>query len=290
MRYRNPYIFCFKFIIRLIIFCWHATLHRLEGKVALITGGASGIGECTAKLFSKHGAKVIVADVQDELGHSVVKSIDPSNSTYVHCDVTNEDHLRTTVDTAISTYGKLDIMFNSAGICDPPKSRITHNEKSDFERVLSINVTGVFLSMKHAARVMVPARRGSIISMSSASSGIAGAVSHAYTSSKHAVVGLTKNLAVELGEFGIRVNCLSPYAMATPLAKKFFRMEDGELERAMGEAANLKGTVLRVDDVTNGALFLASDESKYVSGHNLFIDGGLGITNSAVQTTKHVDC
>ncbi|XP_073066752.1 secoisolariciresinol dehydrogenase-like [Primulina eburnea] len=264
---------------------------RLEGKVALITGGASGIGACTAKLFSKHGAKVIVADVQDELGHSVVKSMDPSNSTYIHCDVTNEDHLRTAVDTAISTYRKLDIIFNSAGICDPLKSRITDNEKSDFERVLSINVTGVFLSMKHAARVMVPARRGSIISMSSMCSGIGGAAPHAYTSSKHAVVGLTKNLAVELGDFGIRVNCLSPYAMATPLAKKALRLEDEELERATGETGNLKGTILRVDDVANGALFLASDESKYVSGHNLFIDGGMAITNSAaMQILQNVDC
>ncbi|XP_073151925.1 secoisolariciresinol dehydrogenase-like [Henckelia pumila] len=262
---------------------------RLEGKVALITGGASGIGECTAKLFSKHGAKVIVADIQDELGQSVVKSIDLSNSTYIHCDVTNEDHLRTAVDTAISNYGKLDIMFNSAGVCDPPKSRITDNEKAEFERILSINTTGVFLSMKHAARVMVPARRGSIISMSSVCAGIGGIASHAYTSSKHAVVGLTKNLAVELGAFGIRVNCMSPYGLATPLSNKVLNLDDEGVERVMVAAANLKGCVLKVDDIANGALFLASDESKYVSGHNLFIDGGIVVTNSALHILKGVD-
>lgn len=108
-------------------------------------------------------------------------------------------------------------MFNNAGIVDPYKARIIDNEKTDFERVLNVNVTGVFLGMKHAARVMVPARAGSIISTTSVASNIGGVATHAYTCSKHAIVGLTKNLAVELGQFGIRVNCLSPYALATPI-------------------------------------------------------------------------
>ncbi|KAI3471779.1 hypothetical protein Pfo_028432 [Paulownia fortunei] len=222
-----------------------AVTRRLEGKVALITGGASGIGECTAKLFSKHGAKVAIADVQDELGHSVVKAIDPSNSTFIHCDVTNEDHVKNAVDKTVSTYGKLDII---------------------------INVTGVFLCMKHAARVMVP-ERGAIISTASLSSGIG--------------VGLTRNLAVELGQFGIRVNCLSPYALATPLATKFLGLDDEGLEHAMNSMANLKGTTLKADDVANAALFLASDDAKYVSGQNLFIDGGFGIVNSAIKLFKY---
>ncbi|XP_076932744.1 secoisolariciresinol dehydrogenase-like [Bidens hawaiensis] len=145
---------------------------RLEGKVALITGGASGIGECTAKLFAEHGAKVVIADVQDQLGQTVCESIGSSNSIYVHCDVTNEDHVKNAVDIAVETYGKLDIMFCNAGIVDPNKQRIVDNEKTDFERVLSVNVTGVFLSMKHAARVMVPARAGSIISTASISSNV----------------------------------------------------------------------------------------------------------------------
>ncbi|XP_076899804.1 secoisolariciresinol dehydrogenase-like [Bidens hawaiensis] len=260
---------------------------RLEGKVALITGGASGIGECTAKLFAEHGAKVVIADVQDQLGQTICESIGSSNAIYVHCDVTNEDHVKNAVDVAVETYGKLDIMFCNAGIVDPNKQRIIDNEKTDFERVLSVNVTGVFLSMKHAARVMVPARAGSIISTASISSNVAGAASHAYCCAKHAVAGLTKNLAVELGQFGIRVNCLSPYAMVTPLATSFVGLEAEALENAMNHLANLKGVTLRTDDVAKAALFLVSDEAKYISGHNLFIDGGFSIVNPSFNMFQY---
>ncbi|XP_057467290.1 secoisolariciresinol dehydrogenase-like [Actinidia eriantha] len=268
--------------------CLSATTRRLEGKVALITGGASGIGECTAKLFASHGAKVVIADIQDVLGHSVLKDIGPSNCTYVHCDVTNEDHIRNAVDKTVETYGKLDIMFNNAGIGGPNKARIIDNEKEDFERVLAINVTGVFLGMKHAARVMVPAKSGIIISTSSISSGMGGAASHAYCCAKHAVLGLTRNLAIELGQFGIRVNCLSPYALATPLAKEFVGLDDDQqLEMVMNMNANLKGVTLRTDDVANAALYLASDDAKYISGHNLVIDGGFSINNSAFKIFQY---
>lgn len=249
----------------------------MEGKVALITGASSGIGACSAKIFVQHGAKVVIADIQDELGHRVVETLGESNSIYVHCDVSNEDHVKDAVDKAISTYGKLDIMFNNAGFIDPGKPRIVDNLKSDFERVFAVNVIGGFLGMKHAARVMVPARSGCIISTSSLCSDRAGQASHAYTASKHAILGLTKNLAVELGQFGIRVNCLSPYGVATPFGRSSLGVEnDEEFENFLNSFANLKGVTLRTEDVANAALYLAGDEAKYVSGQNLFIDGALG--------------
>lgn len=180
-------------------------------------------------------------------------------------------------------------MFNNAGIADENKPRIIDNEKADFERVLSINVTGVFLGIKHAARVMIPARRGSIISTASVSSRVGAAASHAYCCSKHAVLGLTRNAAVELGQFGIRVNCLSPYALSTPLAKKFVGLDDEGLENLMNSLGNLKGVTLKAEDVANAALYLASDEGRYISGHNLFIDGGFTIYNPSFQMFQYPD-
>ncbi|XP_044491703.1 secoisolariciresinol dehydrogenase-like isoform X2 [Mangifera indica] len=266
-----------------------AITRRLEGKVAMITGGASGIGECTAKLFANHGAKVVIVDIQDQLGHSVVDAIGTSNSSYVHCDVTDESQIKNAIDQTVSTHGKLDIMFNNAGIIGEHKPRIIDSTKADFERVLRVNVTGVFLGIKHAARVMIPACSGSIISTASIASQIGGMASHAYCSSKHAVLGLTRNVAVELGQFGIRVNCLSPYAVATPMATKSFGLGDEEIENLMHSLGVLKGVKLKAEDVANAALYLASDEAKYVSGHNLFIDGAFSIVNGSFGKLQNPD-
>uniref|UniRef100_A0A0A0LGR0 Uncharacterized protein n=1 Tax=Cucumis sativus TaxID=3659 RepID=A0A0A0LGR0_CUCSA len=261
---------------------------RLEGKVAIITGGASGIGECTAKLFVHHGAKVVVADIQDDLGRALCANVlGSTNSLYVHCDVTDESQVQAAVAAAVETFGKLDIMMNNAGIADPSKPRIIDNDKHDFDRVLSINVTGVFLGIKHAAQAMIPVKTGSILSTASVASYIGGSASHAYTCSKHAVVGLTKNAAVELGQFGIRVNCLSPYVLATPLATEFVDLDGAEFEKYASSRANLKGVTLKAEDVANAALFLASDESRYVSGHNLFVDGGFSIVNPNIQIFQY---
>ncbi|OMO62393.1 Short-chain dehydrogenase/reductase SDR [Corchorus olitorius] len=253
---------------------------RLEGKVALITGAATGIGECIARHFCKHGAKVIIADIQDEAAHSVCEDLGSDFATFVHCDVAKESDVEMAVNTAISLHGKLDIMVNNAAIGDPPKPSIINNNLADFERVISVNLTGVFLGTKHAARVMIPAGKGSIISLGSVCSTIGGVASHAYTSSKHGIIGLTKNVAAELGRFGIRVNCLSPYFIATPLSMNFFNLES-EGDKQPGVYSNLKGVVLQQEDVAEAAVYLGSDESKYISGHNLALDGGFTTINPA---------
>ncbi|KAI3994430.1 hypothetical protein MKX01_012687 [Papaver californicum] len=136
---------------------------RSEGKVALITEGFSGIGECTAKLFSQHGVKFMIADIQDER-HSVCKDIGTGSASYIHCDVTDESQIQNAIDATVANYGKLDIMFKNVGIIDKPKPRILDKDQSYFEQVLKVNVTRTFLGIKHATRVMIPACQGSIIS------------------------------------------------------------------------------------------------------------------------------
>ncbi|KAF3437462.1 hypothetical protein FNV43_RR20215 [Rhamnella rubrinervis] len=242
---------------------------RLLGKVALVTGGASGIGESIVRLFHQHGAKVCLVDLQDNLGHHVCETLggDP-NTCYSSGDVTKEDDVRRAIDFTVGKYGTLDIMVNNAGMSGSPCNDIRNAELLEFEKVFDLNVKGVFLGMKHAARIMIPARKGTIISLSSVSSTTGGLGPHPYTASKHAVLGLTRNVAAELGLHGIRVNCVSPYAVATGLALAHLP-EDERTEDALvgfrafvGKHANLQGVELTVDDVANAVLFLASDESR----------------------------
>ncbi|XP_012847937.1 PREDICTED: secoisolariciresinol dehydrogenase-like [Erythranthe guttata] len=127
-----------------------AVAKRLEGKVALITGGAGRLGSATAKLFHEHGAKILIADVQDDLGRRICKTLSPQTASYIHCDITNESHVENAVEEAISKHGKLDIMFNNAGVMGPTNTDMLVETKSDFERVLNVNITGTFLGTKHA--------------------------------------------------------------------------------------------------------------------------------------------
>lgn len=266
------------------------TSNRLEGKVALVTGGATGIGESIARLFQRHGAKVVVADVQDELGQQVCESLGgDSHACYVHCDVTVEDDVKHAVDYAAGKFDTIDVLVNNAGITGEKVIDIRDVGFNEFKKTHDVNVNGTFLGMKHAARVMIPRGKGSIISLASVASVIGGLGPHAYTSSKHAVVGLTKSVATELGKHGIRVNCVSPYAVPTKLSMPHLpeseRTEDalqGFLS-FVGSNANLKGVDLMPDDVAEAVLFLASDESKYISALNLVIDGGFTSVNNLLK-------
>ncbi|KAK6163616.1 hypothetical protein DH2020_000480 [Rehmannia glutinosa] len=257
-----------------------AVARRLEGKVALITGGAGGLGSVAAKLFHEHGAKILIADVQDNQGRLICKNISSETASFIHCDVTNESHIQNAVEKAVSMHGKLDIMFNNAGIMDTMKSDILDYNLSDFEHVFRVNVAGAFLGTKHAARFMKRVRKGTIINMASVCSVIGGVGTHGYASSKHAVLGLTRNTAVELGHYGIRVNCVSPYAFPSSMSRGFLsREEDDPMDDI---ESNLEGVHLKAEDVAETVLYLASDESKYVSGHNLIVDGGFTVMNSAL--------
>ncbi|CAA2961536.1 Hypothetical predicted protein [Olea europaea subsp. europaea] len=257
-----------------------STTKRLEGKVAIITGGASGFGESTARTFARHGAKVVIADVQDDKGMSICEELgSPENFSYVHCDVTSENDVKNVVYFTMRKHGKLDIMFNNAGILGNLDSSIVDSDNENFKRVFDVNVFGAYLGSKHAARAMIPAKTGVILFTSSSASIVAGESPHSYEVSKHAVVGLMKNLCVELGQYGIRVNCVSPGAIATPLMTKALGVDKSIAEEILFASSNLKGMVPTVEDVAEAALYLSSDESKFVSGINLLIDGGYSTTN-----------
>lgn len=264
---------------------------RLLGKVALVTGGATGIGESIVRLFHKHGAKVCVVDIEDHLGQQLCQTLGDKTH-FIHGDVTIEDDISRAVDFSVNNFGTLDIMVNNAGMGGPPCPDIREFPLSTFEKVFDLNVKGTFIGMKHAARVMIPLKKGSIISLSSVASSIGGLGPHAYTGSKHAVLGLTKSVAAELGNHGIRVNCVSPYAVLTNLALAHLpedeRTDDAKasFQAFVGKNANLQGVDLLPEDVANAVLFLASDEARYVSGANLFVDGGFTCTNHLLRVFR----
>ncbi|KAF8390279.1 hypothetical protein HHK36_024804 [Tetracentron sinense] len=252
------------------------TSKRLQGKVVIITGGASGIGESTARLFADHGARVVViGDIQDELGESVASSIGLHRCRYIHCDVTDEEQVKSMVEQTVQDYGKLDVMFSNAGILSSCDQTILELSLSTCDRLFAVNVRGMATCVKHAARAMVDGGvKGCIVCTASIAATIGGDKHTDYIMSKHAVLGLVRSASRQLGEHGIRVNCVSPSAVPTPLMYKAYQMDAEGIEKAFKPLTSLKGEGLKVHNVSDAVLFLASDQSAFVTGHNLVVDGG----------------
>ena len=250
---------------------------RLEGKVAAITGAAGGFGAGAARRFVAEGARVVIGDIQDEAAQAVADELGDAGI-FVHCDVTVEDEVANLVDTAVSEFGRLDIMYNNAGVIGTV-GPIATTPADEWLRTLDIHLNGCFYGCKHASRVMIPRKTGSIVSMSS-TAGIQGGLGpHAYTAAKHGIVGLTKAVACELAQYGIRANCISPAGMATPMvAAMTGDPTDIEAAKAMlAQTSPLKGRPGTIEDVANAALWLASDESGYTTGLNLTTDAGITV-------------
>ena len=253
-------------------------MNRLAGKVAIVTGGASGIGRGTVELFVREGASVVIGDQQDDKGQRLAAELG-SKASYRHTDVGEERDIEALVAHALRTFGRLDCMFNNAGIVGVGGS-ITEIPVEGFDATMGVLVRSVFLGMKHAGRIMQAQKSGSIISTASVAGLITGSA-HIYSAAKAAVIHLTRSVAKELGESSVRVNCICPGGIATPIFGKALGLATQVADQtvdALKEGLARMQPIPRAGlplDIANAALWLASDESSFVNGHALVVDGGL---------------
>ncbi|KAG6547469.1 hypothetical protein Mapa_010917 [Marchantia paleacea] len=251
---------------------------RLEGKVAIITGGAGAIGTATSKLFAAHGAQVIIADVSDERGEKLAQEID-HGAVYRRTDVTSEENVASTINFAVKEFGKLDIMYNNAGVVTPLDT-FENLDMEQYDRHTAVMVRGVVCGIKHAARAMIPQKRGVILTTASTASVSTGATMPLiYNINKSNIPGLTRVASFHLAKHGIRVNAISPHGIPSGIVVDWLRHLgwDTTWDKVVAgfkSVSPLPDRHTTNEDIANGALFLCSDESGYISGQNLVVDGG----------------
>ncbi|GGM95511.1 3-oxoacyl-ACP reductase [Lentzea pudingi] len=246
-------------------------VQRLEGRVAVVTGGGSGIGLATARRFASEGAKVVVADLDPASGKAAADEV---GGLFVQVDVTDEEQVKALFQTTVDTYGKLDIAFNNAGISPPDDDSILTTGLEAWERVQKVNLTSVYLCCKYAIPHMQAGGKGSIINTASFVATMGAATSQiSYTASKGGVLAMSRELGVQFAREGIRVNALSPGPVNTPLLRELFAKDP---ERAARRLVHVPlGRFAEPEEIAAAVAFLASDDSSFMTASNFLVDGGI---------------
>jgi NAD(P)-dependent dehydrogenase (short-subunit alcohol dehydrogenase family) len=244
---------------------------RLDARTAVITGGSSGIGLATARRFAEEGAKVVIADIDDVRGEQVAAEI---GGLFVHTEVTDKDQVDRLFATAKETYGSVDVAFNNAGISPPDDDSILDTDLDAWRRVQEVNLTSVYLCCKAALPYMLEQHRGSIINTASFVAVMGAATSQiSYSASKGGVLSMSRELGVQFAREGVRVNALCPGPVNTPLLQELFAKDP---ERAARRLVHVPmGRFAEPDEMANAVLFLASDESSFITASTFLVDGGI---------------
>ena len=251
---------------------------RLEDKVAIITGAGGGMGRVAAQLFAGEGARVVAAEFSEAAGTETVRLVREAGgtATFVQADVSTEAGAKGMVDHAVATYGRVDVLYNNAGIMPEADHSVIDTDVATWDQVMAVNVRGVFLGCKHAIPVMIGQRSGSIINIASFVALLGCSVPQdAYTASKGALLALTRSLAVQFGPKGIRTNAICPGPVETPLLMDWLVKDEGA--KRIRLARNPSGRFGKPEEIVYMAMYLASDESRWTNGAQLVVDGGISV-------------
>jgi NAD(P)-dependent dehydrogenase (short-subunit alcohol dehydrogenase family) len=251
---------------------------RLDGKVSIITGGGSGMGRVAAELFALEGSRVVVADTSEAAGEEAVQRVNAAGgrASFVRADVSKEDDARTMVQHATATFGRLDVLYNNAGIMPEADHSVVDTDVETWDRVMAVNVRGVFLGCKYAIPAMLDHGSGSIINIASFVAILGCSVPQdAYTASKGAVLALTRSTAVQFAGRGVRSNAISPGPIETPMLMDWLLKD--EAAKQLRLARNPTGRFGKPEEIVNVGIYLASDESRWTNGSNFVVDGGITV-------------